>query len=42
MTQQAIAPRFNYSEWVMNQFSPFFWKSWALSFDQFLSKEETD
>lgn len=42
VTQQAIAPRFNYNEWVMNQFSPFFWKSWALSFDQFLSKEETD
>ncbi|MFO0723435.1 MAG: IPT/TIG domain-containing protein [Myxococcota bacterium] len=42
VTQQAIAPRFNYGEWVMNQYSPYFWKSWTVSFDQFLSKEETD
>ncbi|MCC7384058.1 MAG: IPT/TIG domain-containing protein [Deltaproteobacteria bacterium] len=42
VTQQAIAPRFNYSEWVYNQFSPFYWKSWTVSAEQFLAKEQTD
>lgn len=42
VTQTAIAPRFNYDEWIYNQYSPYFWKSWTLSFDQFLTKEETD
>lgn len=40
--QSAIAPRFNYDEWIFNQYSPYFWKSWTLSADLFLAKEETD
>jgi len=39
--QQAIAPRFNYDEFIYNQFSPFFWKSWTVWFSQFVAKEET-
>lgn len=42
ITQQAIAPRFDYREWILNQYSPYFWKSWTVSFSQFLAKEETD
>ena len=40
--QSAIAPRFNYDEWIFNQYSPFFWKSWTLSFYAFIAREETD
>jgi hypothetical protein len=40
--QEAIAPRFNYHEWIYNEFSPFFWTSWAVWFSQFVSKEETN
>ena len=39
--QQAIAPRFNYDEFIYNQFSPYFWKSWTVWFSQFVAKEET-
>ena len=42
LVQQAIAPRFNYGEFIYNQFSPFFWKSWNVWFSQFIVKEETD
>jgi hypothetical protein len=42
LVQMAIAPRFNYDEFIYNQFSPFFWKSWAAWFSQFAVKEETD
>lgn len=40
--QEAVAPRFNYDEWIYNQYSPFFWRSWAVSVFQFAVKEETD
>jgi hypothetical protein len=40
--QQAIAPRFNYREFIYNQFSPFFWRSWMATFGSILVKEETD
>lgn len=40
--QQAIAPRFDYREFIYNQFSPFFWRSWMATFGQVLVKEETD
>ncbi len=42
ITQQAIAPRFDYREWILNQYSPYFWKSWTVSVAQFLAKEETE
>lgn len=42
VVEQAIAPRFNYNEFIYNQFSRFFWKSWSLWFSQFVSKESTD
>ncbi|MCK6551067.1 IPT/TIG domain-containing protein [Myxococcota bacterium] len=41
LVQQAVAPRFNYGEFIYNQFSPYFWTSWSLWFSQFVSKEET-
>jgi hypothetical protein len=41
IVQQAVAPRFNYREFIYNQFSPFFWTSWSVTFSQFVSKEET-
>ena len=42
LVQQAVVPRFDGREWIVNQYSPFFWKSWTLSFDAFLAKEETE
>jgi len=42
VTDQAIAPRFDYREWIYNQYSPFFWKSWSVSFELFLAKEEAE
>ena len=42
IVQQALAPRFNYAEFIYNQFSPFFWRSWSAWFSQFAVKEETD
>jgi len=42
LTQTAISPRFDYHEFIYNQFSPFFWQSWAFSVSQFTVKEETD
>lgn len=40
--QEAVAPRFDFDEWIYNQYSPFFWRSWAVSVFQFAVKEETD
>jgi hypothetical protein len=40
--QMAIAPRFNYDEFIYNQFSPFFWQGWTLWGSAFTVKEETD
>lgn len=40
--QLAIAPRFDYSEFIYNQFSPFFWQSWVVFQSQVFVKEETD
>lgn len=40
--QQAVAPRFNYGEFIYNQFSPFFWRSWNVFNSSFVTKEETD
>lgn len=40
--QLAVAPRFDYSEFIYNQFSPFFWQSWAVFQTQIFVKEETD
>jgi hypothetical protein len=42
LIQQAVAPRFNYNEFIYNQFSPFFWKSWSVDDSAFTAKEETD
>lgn len=42
LVQQGIAPRFNYAEFIYNQFSPFFWRSWTVWFSQFVAREETD
>jgi hypothetical protein len=42
LVQMAIAPRFDFREFIYNQFSPFFWQSWAAWFSQFTVKEETD
>lgn len=42
LLQEAVAPRFNYSEFIYNQFSPFFWKSWNVFSSSFAVKEETD
>ncbi len=42
LLQQAIAPRFNYAEFIYNQFSPFFWQSWTVWSSQFVVREETD
>ncbi|MEE2903299.1 MAG: IPT/TIG domain-containing protein [Myxococcota bacterium] len=42
VVEQAIAPRFNYNEFIYNQYSRFFWKSWSLWYSQFVSKESTD
>lgn len=42
LLQMAIAPRFSYEEFIYNQFSPFFWKSWVVTSSQFTVKEETD
>jgi hypothetical protein len=39
--QEAIAPRFSYNEFIYNQYSPYFWKSWSLWYSQFLAKEQT-
>lgn len=41
LVQQGIAPRFNYDEFIYNQFSPFFWESWSVWYSQFVWKEET-
>lgn len=41
IVQQAVAPRFNYREFIYNQFSPYFWTSWSVWYSQFVSKEET-
>jgi IPT/TIG domain-containing protein len=40
--QQAIAPRFDYREFIYNQLSPFFWTSWSVWVSEFVVKEETD
>jgi hypothetical protein len=40
--EQAIAPRFNYNEFIYNQFSRYFWKSWSIWYSQFVTKESTD
>lgn len=42
VVEQAIAPRFNYNEFIYNQYSRFFWKSWSLWYSQFVAKESTD
>lgn len=42
LLQQAVAPRFNYGEFIYNQFSPYFWRSWSVFNSSFLVKEETD
>ena len=42
LLEMAIAPRFNYREFVYNQFSPFFWQSWVVYSSSVLIKEETD
>ncbi len=42
LLQQAVAPRFNYGEFIYNQFSPFFWRSWSVYNSSFAVKEETD
>lgn len=39
---QALSPRFTFREFVYSQFSPYFWRSWAVSGSSFLVKEETD
>lgn len=41
IVEQAVAPRFDYREFIYNQFSPFFWTSWSVWYSQFVSKEET-
>jgi hypothetical protein len=41
VVQQAVAPRFDYREFIYNQFSPFFWQSWTVWFSQFVAKERT-
>ncbi|MBI4820095.1 MAG: IPT/TIG domain-containing protein [Deltaproteobacteria bacterium] len=41
LVQQGIAPRFDWHEFIYNQFSPYFWRSWSVWFSQFLAKEET-
>ena len=38
---QGYAPRFDYREFIWNQFSQFFWRSWSLYASQFVAKEET-
>lgn len=40
--QLSIAPRFDYSEFIYNQFSPAFWQSWAVFQTSIFVKEETD
>ncbi|MEM7676348.1 MAG: IPT/TIG domain-containing protein, partial [Myxococcota bacterium] len=40
--QTAVAPRFSYREFVLNQFNPFFWQSWSVFSSSVLVKEETD
>jgi hypothetical protein len=40
--QSALAPRFSFREFIYNQFSPFFWKSWMAWGSSFAVKEETD
>jgi hypothetical protein len=41
--QQALAPRFSYSEFVFyNQFTPYYWESWSVWFNQLVVKEETN
>lgn len=42
LVQLAIAPRFNYSEFIYNNFSPFFWQSWVVYNSSIFVKEETD
>ncbi len=42
LVQMAVAPRFNYHEFIYNQFSQYFWQSWSFWFSQFTVKEETD
>lgn len=42
LIQQAIAPRFDYREFIYNQFSPAFWRSWMVFDSNFTVKEETD
>lgn len=42
LIQQAIAPRFTYDEFIYNQFSPFFWRSWNVYNSSFAVKEQTD
>lgn len=42
LLQLAIAPRFNYREFVFNQFSSFFWQSWVVYSSVVLIKEQTD
>lgn len=38
--QEAIAPRFDYHEFIWNQFSPYFWQAWNIWDSAFVTKEE--
>jgi hypothetical protein len=40
--QEAIAPRFDYDEFIYNQFSPYFWTSWNVWGSAFVTREETE